>query len=66
MTVNERQMQNYCNEMMLMVRGFVALMQDDKQMTPDEVSTYIKTIASAQSMYEYYKELVEGERDNAQ
>lgn len=65
MTANEKQMQQYCNEMMLMARGFVALMNDDKQMTPDEVSTYVKTIASAQSMYEYYKELVEGER-NAQ
>lgn len=65
MTNNEKQMQQYCNEMMLMARGFVTLMNDDKQMTPDEVSTYIKTIANAQSMYEYYKELVEGEQ-NAQ
>ena len=65
MTTNERQMQNYSNEMMLMARGFVAIMNEDKQMTPDEVSTYIKTIANAQSMYEYYKELVEGEQ-NAQ
>lgn len=65
MTTNERCMQQYSNEMMLMARGFVAIMNEDKQMTPDEVSTYIKTIANAQSMYEYYKELVEGEQ-NAQ
>lgn len=63
MTNNEQGMQRYCNEMMLMARGFVALMNDDKQMTPDEVSTYVKTIANAQSMYEYYKELVEGEQN---
>lgn len=65
MTMNEKQMQQCCNEMMLMARGFVALMNEDKQMTPDEVSTYVKTIANAQSLYEYYKELVEGEQ-NAQ
>ena len=66
MTTNERCMQQYSNQMMLMTRGLVAIMRDDKQMTADEVSLYIKTIASAQSMYEYYKELVEGEHDNAQ
>lgn len=66
MTTNEKYMQQFGNEMMLMAKGFVALMNDDKQMTPDEVSTYVKTIANAQSSYEYYKELVEGEQDNAQ
>ena len=65
MTTNEKNMQEYCNQMMLMAKGFVAIMNEDKQMTPDEVSTCIKTIANAQSMYEYYKELVEGEQ-NAQ
>lgn len=66
MTTNEKNMQQYRNQMMLMAKGFVATMNEDKQMTPDEVSVYIKTIANSQSMYEYYKELVEGEQDNAQ
>lgn len=65
MTTSEKQMQEYCNQMMLMTKGFVATMNEDKQITPDEVSVYIKTIATSQSMYEYYKELVEGEQ-NAQ
>lgn len=65
MTTNEKNMQQYSNQMMLMAKGFVAIMNEDKQMTPDEVSDCIKTIANAQSMYEYYKELVEGEQ-NAQ
>ena len=66
MTMNEKSMQEYCNQMMLIAKGFVATMNEDKQITPNEVSVYIKTMATSQSMYEYYKELVEGEQDNAQ
>ena len=65
MSERQKSFEGYKMQMVMVAKGFTAMMQQDQYMEPDEISAYIKTMSSIQSMYEYYKELLE-EENNAQ